>query len=187
MRKLKLQMQMSLDGFVSSPDGKPIMPDVVDPALGKLIFQDIVATCDTILLGRKINEANGFVQHWAQQAVSGSGNAREFGLRTLDMKKVMFSRTVQDPGWEGVRVSNGSLVEEVNALKAQSGKDLIVYGGVNFVASLIEHALIDELHLFINPVVLGGGGRIFNARKELKLLTSTSFRGGVVVNVYTPG
>ncbi len=85
-----------------------------------------------------------------------------------------------------VRVENGSLVEAVNRLKRQAGKDIIVYGGATFVSSLIENKLIDELNFFVNPVAIGNGMRVFTGRMPLKLTNSTAYTDGVVVNTYEP-
>ena len=71
-------------------------------------------------------------------------------------------------------------------LKEQRGKDIVVYGGATFVSALIEHDLIDELNIFVNPVVIGGGMRIFKDRKGLRLTGSTAYSSGVVVNMYQP-
>jgi dihydrofolate reductase len=65
-------------------------------------------------------------------------------------------------------------------------KDVIVYGGAGFVTSLIEHALIDEFHFFMNPVTLGEGMRVFTNSMPLRLRGSTSYECGVVVSTYVP-
>jgi hypothetical protein len=79
MKKLKLQMQMSLDGFVEGLDGKPVMPGAVDPGLESAMFDEIADSYDTILLGRKMTD--GFIKHWEQEAITGTGKAREFGIK----------------------------------------------------------------------------------------------------------
>ncbi|HKO79706.1 MAG TPA: dihydrofolate reductase family protein [Chitinophagaceae bacterium] len=66
------------------------------------------------------------------------------------------------------------------------GKDLIVYGGANFVSSLLENNLIDELYLFINPIAIGEGLSIFKNRQPLQLAGSTAYKNAIVVNKYTP-
>ncbi|MGH7561427.1 MAG: dihydrofolate reductase family protein, partial [Gemmatimonadales bacterium] len=86
-----------------------------------------------------------------------------------------------------VRVESGPLVEAVNRLKSQPGKDIIVYGGATFVSSLIEHGLIDELNLFVNPAAIGNGMRIFHDRRPLSLRASRAFDCGMVVNTYGRG
>jgi len=72
----------------------------------------------------------------------------------------------------------------VTRLKGGSGKDLIVYGGASFVSSLISNRLIDELNLFVHPIAIGEGLRIFESPQPLKLASSTAYASGVVVNRY---
>ena len=175
---------MSVDGFVESLDGEPMMAASVDPGLERVMFDEIVDTCDTILLGRKMTD--GFVKHWGQEAITGTGKAREFGIKAVRMQKIMFSRTVRHVEGKNLSVESGPLVDAVTALKRESGKDIIVYGGVDFVSSLIERALIDEFHLFVNPTAIGNGRRIFSARMNLDLTASRAYPCGIVVNTYVP-
>jgi len=83
-------------------------------------------------------------------------------------------------------VENGDLVDAVKQLKSRPGKDIIVYGGATFVSSLIEHGLIDEMNLFVNPVAIGSGMRVFKRKTPLKLAASTAYPSGIVVNSYLP-
>ena len=78
------------------------------------------------------------------------------------------------------------MVDAVRQLKSKDGKDIIVYGGAEFVASLIEHGLIDELNLFVNPIAIGEGLRVFGARTPLTREESTAYASGIVVNTYKP-
>jgi dihydrofolate reductase len=83
-------------------------------------------------------------------------------------------------------LATGVLADEVNSLKNQEGKDIIVYGGANFVSNLIAEDLIDELHLFVNPVAIGNGLKIFNERTKLLLRESKQYECGINVSVYAP-
>ena len=76
------------------------------------------------------------------------------------------------------------MVGAVQQLKSRPGKDIIVYGGATFVSSLIEHGLIDEMNLFVNPVAIGNGMRVFKGKTRLKLAASTAYPSGIVVNSY---
>ena len=78
------------------------------------------------------------------------------------------------------------LVEAIQELKQQDGKDIIAYGGAGFVTSLIENSLIDELNLFINPTAVGEGLTIFSGKTSLELDNSTRYGCGIVVNKYVP-
>ncbi len=101
----------------------------------------------------------------------------------------MFSKTLTKSEWDNTEVENGDFVEKINALKKQDGNDLIVYGGGKFVSSLIKEKLIDELHLFVNPAILGKGMPIFqdvDAMQKLDLVSSKHFDCGIIVLVYKP-
>jgi dihydrofolate reductase len=182
MRKLKLQMQITVDGFVAGPQGQlDWMTWEMDEKLIAFI-NHLTDTSDTILLGRKMTE--GFVKYWEQVITQPDSPEYEFGQKMVNLPKIVFSKTVSSIEGRNVRVENGPVVDAVNQLKSQGGKDIIVYGGATFVGSLIEHRLIDELNLFVNPIALGEGRRIFGARTPLKLVASTAYASGIVVDTY---
>src|ERR1051325_2913303 len=180
MRKLKLQMQITVDGFVAGPEGQlDWMTWEMDEKLISFI-NHLTDTSDTILMGRKMTE--GFVNYWEQVITKPDSPEYEFGRKMVDMPKVVFSRTMSVMPGQNVRVEHAPVAEAVNQLKSASGKDIIVYGGATFVASLIENRLIDELNLFVNPIAIGEGRRIFVARTPLKLAQSIAYSRGIVVN-----
>jgi dihydrofolate reductase len=182
MRKLKLQVQITVDGFVAGPKGQlDWMTFNMDDQLLAFINQ-LTDTSDTILLGRKMTP--GFVTYWEGVVDKPKNPEHVFGKKMVDMPKVVFSKTVQRMQGRNVRVENGDVAEKVGELKKQQGKDLVVYGGATFVSSLIEHDLIDELNFFVNPVAIGDGLRIFSRRKPLALMQSTRYPCGIVVNTY---
>jgi dihydrofolate reductase len=133
-------------------------------------------------MGRKMTP--GFVQYW--ESVKPESPEYSFARKMVTLPKIVFSRTVNRLDGENVRVENGELVDAVHRLKNQPGKDMLVYGGATFVSSLIEHRLIDELNLSINPVAIGNGLRIFSDRRPLTLVRSVGYSSGEVVNTYTP-
>jgi len=102
----------------------------------------------------------------------------------VDTPKVVFSKTLTRALGKNVRVESGDLVQAVTRLKEQRGKDIVVYGGATFVSALIEHDLIDELNIFVNPVAIGRGMQIFKDRKTLRSTGSTAYPSGVVINTY---
>ena len=138
-------------------------------------------TSDTILLGRKMTD--GFVKYW--ESVQPDSPEYSFAQKMVGTPKVVFSKTTSHIDGKNVRVENRALAEAVDELKAQDGKDIIVYGGATFVSSLIENQLIDELNLFVNPIAIGEGMRIFQSRAPFKLVASTAYASGIVVNTYT--
>jgi len=180
MRKLKLQVQMTVDGFVAGPEGQlDWMTRNLDEGVIARIVQ-LTDSCDTILLGRKMTD--GFIKYW--ERVQPESPEYSFARKMVDTPKVVFSKTLTRVAGKNVRVESGELVQAVNQLKGQRGKDVVVYDGATFVSALIEHDLIDELNLFVNPVAIGRGMRIFKDRKALRLIGATAYSSGVVVNTY---
>lgn len=184
MRKLKLQVQMSVDGFIAGANGE--MDWMVwdwDDTLKKYV-SDLTDPVDTILLGRKL--AEGFIDAW--QANIDIPEMADFAHKMIDSPKIVFSKTMKTCNWINTEIAQRELVEEVKAIKNKPGGDIIAYGGASFVGSLIEHGLVDEFHLFINPVAIGSGMPIFNkleGYQKLNLVKATGFDCGITVLQYT--
>ena len=177
-------MQVTVDGFVAGPEGQlDWMTWNMDDKLTAFI-NHLTDTSGTILLGRKMTP--GFVSHWERAVTKPDSPEGAFGQKMVALEKVVFSKTVQHMDGKNVRVHNGDIVEGVEAIKRQAGKDIVVYGGATFVTSLIDHNLIDELNLFVNPTAIGNGLRIFTGKKPLKLDGSTPYPCGIVVSTYRP-
>jgi dihydrofolate reductase len=183
MRKLKLQMQVSIDGMVGVQRGHHFNWD-------EEVRQHSIANAanvDCILLGRKT--ATGFIPHWKSVAGNPKDADFEFGKLVTDIPKVVFSRSLQKPEWPNATLMNGEIVDSMNQLKKQTGKGLLVYGGSSFVASLVERNLIDEYHLLVNPVVFRSGLTIFGGLAgtlRLTLVTNRAFSCGTVLLCYKP-
>jgi dihydrofolate reductase len=181
MRKLKLQVQMSVDGCIAGSRGE--MDWMVwdwDEEL-KNYIKAITAPVDCIVLGRKL--AQGFIPYWA------ANPALEGADKMNSTKKVVFTKTLENPEWDNTILAKGDLVDEITKLKEQEGKDIIAYGGGDFVSALIKHGLIDEFHLLINPAAIGTGITIFkelDSTQNLALIKSASFKCGIVVLYYEP-
>jgi dihydrofolate reductase len=184
MRKLKLQMQITVDGFVAGPEGQlDWMTFDMDDKLISFI-NHLTDTSDTILLGRRM--ADGFVKYWERVITQPQSPEYSFGQKMVRIPKIVFSKTLSKVEGQNVRLESGPLAEVVSGLKRQPGKDIVVYGGATFVSSLIENGLIDELNFFVNPVAIGAGMRVFGKRKPLRLTASTAYASGIVVNTYAP-
>lgn len=189
MRKLKLQMQVSVDGYVCGPNNE--MDWMVwdwDNEL-KQFVGELTNPVDQILLGRKL--AEGFIPAWESMAEkpADANEDKTFIYKMNDTAKTIFSRTLTTSNWKNATLATENFIEEITALKNQPGSDIIVYGGVDFVASLIQSGLIDEYHLFINPSAIGKGRSIFkelNANMPLKLISAKSFQCGIVALSYVP-
>lgn len=185
MRKLKLQTQLSLDGFIAGPNGEmDWMLFNWDDVLIKYVTE-LTNSVDTIILGRKL--AEGFIPHWKNVADDPENPENAAGKTFTDLPKIVFTKTLERSGWNNTTLAK-DIVAEVNELKKQPGKDIIAYGGATFVSGLIKHNLIDEYHLFVNPVVLGNGMSIFKdqERKNLDLVKTTTSSNGIVVLYYQP-
>lgn len=185
MRKLKLQVQISVDGFIAGPNGE--MDWMIwdwDNELKEYVAE-ITESIDCILLGRKL--AEGFIPHWAKVAANPDDPEYKAGQKFSNITKFVFSKTLKQSEWKNTELAIGDIVEEVSRLKKRDGKDIITYGGGSFVSSLIGKGLIDEFHLFVNPVALGRGMSVF---KELDfsqnfiLEGSKTFSCGIVALSY---
>ncbi|UCI06496.1 dihydrofolate reductase family protein [Mesorhizobium sp. B1-1-8] len=191
MKKLILQMQMSVDGFVSADGAQrwQLWDWGDDSAWDDELKQDFNAvfkTIDTILLSRKMAE-EGYLSHWGNAAKKyPTDRFYAFAQRIVEVQKVVLSDKLKASRWERTRVASGDLPREVNALKAGEGGDIAVFGGAGFASALINAGLVDEFQLFVNPAVLGAGRRIFDQGgfARLKLLGSKAYASGMVVNRY---
>lgn len=187
MRKLKLQVQMTVDGYIAGPNGEmDFMVWNWDDEL-KQYVTDITEPVDCIILGRKL--AEGFIPYWATVAANLDAPELTAGKKFTDTPKVVFTKTLDKSEWDNTVLAKGDLVDEITNLKKQDGKDIIAYGGATFVSALIKHRLIDEFHLFINPTAIGNGMTIFkelDSKQDLTLVKSISFDCGIVVLNYEP-
>jgi dihydrofolate reductase len=186
MRKLKLQVQISVDGYIAGPNGE--MDWLVwnwDDRLNEYVT-NLTEPVDTIVLGRKL--AEGFIPTWTarlENPETADSGARKF----VETPKIVFTKSLDYSPWDETVLAKGDLVEEITGLKKQDGRDIIAYGGGTFVSSLVKQGLIDEYFLFVNPVVLGQGMPIFEGvayKQHLALVEAIAFDCGIVVLRYKP-
>lgn len=185
MRKIKLQMQMTINGYVAGTNGKNDWmtwnPDV--EFIEFLI--SLLDASDTLLLGRKTAES--IINYWENTAEENP--AHPFAKKIADLPKVVFSKTLDKSIWNNTTLAKGNLSDEIVRLKKKDGKDILVFGGAGFVSSLIKEGLIDEYHLIINPTVIGNGMTIFNSLDRIQKFTPIQaklFPGGKTVLSYKP-
>lgn len=187
MKKLKLQVQMSVDGYVAGPNGE--MDWMVwdwDDELNRYV-NELTEPVDTILLGRKM--ADGFISHWTNVVNNPDDPSHASGKKMVDTPKVVFTKTLKKSAWENTDIATGDLTDEITKLKSQDGNDIIVYGGAEFVSGLVKGGLIDEYHLFVNPAILGEGMTIFKDvihNQNLTLVNAIPFDCGIVLLHYEP-
>lgn len=188
MRKLKLQMQISLDGF--SQYGENDEQHWVTWAFHEIrdYVMSLQRSCDTQIIGRKL--AVDYYPYWFETLKNPNDPMHEVAQVVTSFRNIIFSKTLEKVDWPNTELAIGDLVETVNALKKESGKDIMVVGGTTFVSKLIAAGLIDEYHLFVNPVVLGNGGvSVFNKLKSFRSLTlknSITYDSGIVLLHYEP-
>ncbi|MGZ3922717.1 MAG: dihydrofolate reductase family protein [Flavisolibacter sp.] len=188
MRKIILQMQITLDGFVCGPNGE--MDWMVwnwDEVVKNHVIE-LMNSVDTFLMGRATGE--GMAVYWP--TVAGNPESLEedkwMAERLNTLPKVVFSKTVTHIDWTNVRVAC-DIEEEIKELKKEPGQDIMLYGGAGIVSSFIVENLIDEYHLFVNPVVIGRGKGIFGSVQKdfkLKLIRTRESSTGIVILQYVP-
>lgn len=193
MRKLILQMQMSVDGFVGA-DGIhdwQLWNWADDNRWDEALQRDFNAhfqSVDTILLSRKMAE-EGYLSHWGNAAKRYPKDPfYAFAQRIVDVQKVVPSDRLETSRWAHTVVRSGDLPREIGALKTEEGDNIAVFGGAGFASALIVAGLVDEFQFYINPAVLGSGTRIFDEAgfRKLGLLGSKAYECGMVVNRYAP-
>ncbi len=178
-------MQVSLDGFNSTGanDEQKWVTWAWDEI--KQYVLELADSADTEIIGRKL--AVDYIPYWFDTLTKPNDPMYELSKIKALQKKIVFTKTLEHSRWKNVLLAKGNLEDEVNKLKNESGKDIIVYGGSSFVSALAKENLIDEFHLFVNPVVLGKGKSIFNQLdnwQQLKLQKSIPCNSGIVIQHY---
>jgi len=171
MRKLKVQMNISLD-------------NKWDVGMSNFSL-DNLRDVDCILHGRKT--AEGFIPYWTDVANNPNDTEHKLGKRFSEIQNVVFSNTMTVSPWENATIIKGNVQQGIEVLKNRNGKEIIVYGGESFVSSLIQHDLVDELYLLLNPATIGNGHQAFNPLKKdlkLKLIKCSPFDVGTVLLCY---
>jgi dihydrofolate reductase len=185
MRKLRLQVQMSVDGCIAGPNGEmDWMVGLLDDELIKYAYK-ITESVDTILMGRKMTDV--FISSWLDVMNKPDDPWYAFSKKMIEIPKVVFTKTLNKSRWINTDIATGDLIEEVSKIKSQNGRDIVVYGGASFDSSLIKEKLIDELYLFINPVAIGNGMTIFKDLNEIQkytLIESKAFESGKILLRY---
>jgi dihydrofolate reductase len=191
MKRLILQMQMSVDGFVSAIDPTfkwalwdwgPHCP--WDEAL-KRHFNETLAKVDTVLLSGPM--ANGYIGHWTEMARQRAGDPDyAFTQRIVAAQKRVVSQSLAAISHPRASIGRGSLLEEVTALKQQTGGDIICFGGVGFAAGLLDANVVDELQFYVNPYAVAEGRSIFSHARPLQCIDATAYPCGIVVQCYRP-
>ena len=187
MCELIVTQNITLDGVIDAAGGWVDVSgenEEADESDIIAVVREESAASDALLVGRvTLEELRGY---WPAQAEDPTGVRDHLN----QVQKYVISQTLQEPGWERSTVLRGPLLHEVRALKAQAGKDIVVTGSMTLMPDLIAGGVVDEYRLFVYPVVLGRGRRLFaDARNvpTLRLVEARPFRSGVVLLRYRPG
>ena len=187
MRKIILLMHVSLDGFVSGPNGE--IDWIIHTEEEQNYVTDFLNTVDTVLFGRvtyQMMECFWPTVH-AHPVWSKSKYHAEHALWIEKTEKIVFSKTLEKVDWNNSRLVKEHIAEEIAKMKQQSGKNIVMIASTNLVQTFMQLGLIDEYRINVNPIVIWGGKPLFKNIKDridLKLVETKTFSSGVVELVY---
>jgi dihydrofolate reductase len=177
MRKIVNSTFISIDGVVEDPH---LWPDTgPDDERSGESHTELVLSCDALIMGRRTYES--FSAAWPPR----SGDP--LSDRINSMRKYVFSSTLKDPEWANTTVVDGDAVQAIRELKDQPGEGILQYGYGPITRAMIANDLLDELRLWVHPLIVGKGGAIYGAMptKVLKLADATPLSSGTVLLTYT--
>lgn len=179
MRKIFATTFVTLDGIMEAPNewNPPFWSEEAE----KYKRDELFAT-DALLLGRKTYE--GFAAAWPTMT-----DEDGFADRMNSLPKYVVSSTLEDLEWNNAELLKLDFIKDVQSLKQESGQDIAIHGSRQLINSLMEHNLIDELHIMVFPIVLGRGERFITKKKNstvLKLIETKMLPNGVIVLHYKP-
>lgn len=181
MRKVISLMHVSLDGMVAGPNGEMDWIKVDDELFD--FVNEFTAKADIAIYGRKtylMMEA-----YWPTAAAQPGASKHdvEHGNWANNVTKLVFSKTLKETNWQGSRIISDGIADEINSLKEQPGKDMLIFGSTTLTQEFIRQGLVDEFWIFLNPVLLGKGKLFFehlNGTVNLEMVKSKNFSSGVV-------
>jgi dihydrofolate reductase len=185
VRDLIITENITLDGVIDASAGwfAPAGTEDVDRSDQIDAIAEQGEAADAFLVGRRTFEQ--MRSFWPHQTDDETGVSAYLDR----VQKYVVSTTIGDPDWEPTTVLRGPLREDVAALKAAPGRDIVTTGSITLVHGLIAEGLVDEYRLFVYPVVVGAGARLFPDGAEhprLELVEARPFRDGVVLLRYRP-
>ncbi|HML96451.1 MAG TPA: dihydrofolate reductase family protein [Thermodesulfobacteriota bacterium] len=182
MRKVVVSNLVSLDGFIAGPSGEidwfSVGGDFMDYTKERLGSMGI------LLFGRVTYEL--MAGYWPDASPAENDEAIIHAMNGLP--KIVFSRTLASVEWNNAVVNRGDPVHETERMKAEGGKDIVIFGSGTMVSALSAAGLVDEYRIFVNPVILGAGKTQFGGvghRVGLRLKETKAFAGGLVLLTYT--
>ena len=180
MRKIINSTYISLDGVVEGPHLWPSLGRRGDERATQ-IQTDLLLSCDAVLMGR--HTYDGFAPVWPTR----SGDPYSDHINT--MPKYVVSTTLTDPDWHNTHVISGDVAAEIGRLKEAPGKDIVQYGFGSVSRLMLEHGLLDELRLWVHPLIVGASGLsdlLFGAAPAVgfELTDATTLSDGIVILSY---
>jgi len=183
MRKLVLFLHASLDGFVEGPNGAMDIGWIAYDADLAKHAKDILSTADTVIWGRATYQ----MMHGYWPSMLSNPEASEHERNHAEWiektEKIVFSTTLDKVEWNNSRLVKDHVEEEINKLKQQPGKDMVILGSPRFAHYLMQLNLIDEYKITISPVLIGNGLPLFEGVSEktnLKLIENKTFASGAI-------
>jgi dihydrofolate reductase len=177
MRKIILDLAVSLDNYIEGPNGEYDWC-FVDQDYG---FTSLLNRIDSVFYGRKSFELFG-----SYNPATGATEMEKLFLKMMDeKKKYVFSNTLKSV--ENAVLINGNIEEKVKRIKEEPGKDIQLFGGAGLITALENLNLIDEYHIAVHPIILGAGKPLFKdikERKKLTLLDTKIYPNGLVILIY---
>jgi dihydrofolate reductase len=184
MRKIILSMPITLDGYIEGPH-RELDWVIADDDLHDF-YSDLLEQTDLIMYGRVTYEL--MVRYWpiARSDPSLPMSMHRYANTINPMKKVVFSTTLKNAEWN-TQVIHTLIPKEISKLKVQPGGNIALGGGAAIAQAFIQHGLVDELQLLVQPVAIGEGKPLFNGIRDLlklDFLWSRSFDSGTVALCY---
>jgi dihydrofolate reductase len=195
MRRIVMFNRVTADGYFAGPDGN-LAWVVPEEELDRSAAANLSGT-DTILFGRRTYEMfEGFWPHALDDSL-GAADPHNAGRRSPEMRamavwineatKVVFSRTRKDVSWNNSRLLHEFDPREIEAMKREPGKDMMIFGSGSVVSQLTQHGLIDEYQFVVSPILLGNGRQLISGvptSLKLELIEDRKYPSGNVMLRY---
>jgi dihydrofolate reductase len=178
-------MHTSLDGFVAGLKGELDWANIDDELFD--FVATMTDTADTALYGRVTYEMMQSYWPKAGEQPNATKHDKEHSAWYNKVSKVVLSKTISEKGLDNTTIISGQLTDNINKIKKQDGKNILIFGSPGASQSLLNQGLIDEFWLFVNPIILGQGMPLFKditGTTKLKLVDSKTFACGVIALHY---
>ncbi len=180
MRRIINSTYISLDGVIQNPQDWP-SNGIGSDGTGTAVQTELLMACDAVLMGR--HTYDGFAPVWMDR----SGDP--YSDRINSMTKYVVSTSLRDPEWDNTTVISTDVVGEIRRLKDQPGRDIVQYGFGPVTFALLENGLLDELRLWVHPLIVGAASAsdlLFRptAPTQMELVETLPLNTGIVVLTY---